>query len=532
MIKALIVDDDIEMLQGLANIINWEDYGFSIVGKAKDGFEALNIISEIMPDVVITDITMPVMNGLELIREAKKFKPEIKSIIISCHEEFDYAREAIRLEADEYIIKHTLTEGELINVINKLKIKIENENEQRENLSRANSVLNINKYAILEKFFIDILENNIIDKEEIYNRATLSKVALPTGNFRLITFFVDDMDEVLVQCPIQEYSLFKFCILNIIEDFIKEKEYINVFSYHRNNFALLYWDNTDEVFIKQKIISMVKEIQYNVQAILRFKLSVCFSCVYDSILNLKKAVEETEALRMAYFYQGAGEIITTNRVFKNKNTNNLYREFGPEFKGLLSIHKRSELMECINKLFERIVEGDYSPNSVNTLLRRLIVDIESVLSKYEVNMEAFQVKGDTLLMYRKTVEEALQYMFEKLGESRNITSRIEIKNVIEYIEMHISEEISCESMANYINMNSSYFSRLFKNEIGMNFSDYLANKRMDVATELLNNSDYSIEEITKAIGIESISYFYRAYKKITGNTPGDVRNRVRLFLNK
>ena len=130
MIRTLIVDDDIEMLQGLANIINWEDYGFSIVGKAENGFEALNIISEIMPDVVITDITMPVMNGLELIREAKKFKPDIKSVIISCHEEFNYAREAIRLEADEYIIKHTLTEDELIKVINTLKIKIQNESEQ------------------------------------------------------------------------------------------------------------------------------------------------------------------------------------------------------------------------------------------------------------------------------------------------------------------------------------------------------------------------------------------------------------------
>ena len=84
-------------------------------------------------------------------------------------------------------------------------------------------------------------------------------------------------------------------------------------------------------------------------------------------------------------------------------------------------------------------------------------------------------------------------------------------------------------MANYVNMNSNYFSRLFKNEIGMSFSDYLLNKRMDVATELLNNSDYSIEEITKAIGIESISYFYRAYKKITGNTPGDVRNKPDFF---
>lgn len=529
MIKTVIVDDDIEMLQGLANIINWEDYGFTIVGKAKNGFEALNIVSESMPDVIITDITMPVMDGLELIREAKKFKPNIKSVIISCHEEFNYAREAIRLEAGEYIIKHTLTEDGLINVINVLKTKIKIESEQRENLSKAIRELNINRHVIVEKFFMDIMDNNIINKEEIYSLSALSNIVLPRGRFRLISFFVDNMDEVLEQCPIEEYSLFKFCILNLFEETVKEKDYVNLFSYNDNTFALLYWDNTDEVPIKQKTISMVKEIQSNVQLFLKFKLSVCFSGVYDDILSLKEAVEETETLRMAYFYQGSGEIITSKIEFKNKDSNDLYKKFGSEFKGALSIQNRSELMECVNKLFARVVMGDYTPNSLKTLLRRLIIDMEVALGKYEVSMEAFKIKGDTFTMYKKVFEEALEYMFGKLGEFRNITSRTEVKRVIEYIETHINEEISCESMASFVNMNSNYFSRLFKNEIAMSFSDYIMNKRMNVATQLLSHSDYSIEEITKAIGIESVSYFYRAYKKITGNTPGDVRNKVRLF---
>ncbi len=84
-------------------------------------------------------------------------------------------------------------------------------------------------------------------------------------------------------------------------------------------------------------------------------------------------------------------------------------------------------------------------------------------------------------------------------------------------------------MAALVNMNSNYFSRLFKNEVGTSFSDYLVNKRMEVATELLGNSGLSIEEIVKAVGIESISYFYRVYKKVTGRTPGDIRNKARRF---
>lgn len=529
MIKTLLVDDDIEMLQGLANIIRWEDYGFSIEGKATNGYEALNLITEIKPDVLITDITMPIMNGLDLIRESKKFLPNMKSVLISCHEEFNYAQEAIRLEADEYIIKHTLTEDELIRVINNLKKKIWNEREQRDKLLKANRELNINKYVIREKFYLDIMDSNILNKEELGSRAALSNISLPESNFRMISFFVDNIDEILKKCPIQEYELFKFSILNIIEEITHGNAGINSFSYGRNAFALLYWDNTAEVQISQRIIYMAKEIRDSIQSVLEFKPSVCVSGVYKDIFSLKKASQETEALREAYFYKGCGEIILARKDYRNSDSGTLYKEFGPELKGLLSSHNRSEIVRCINALFERITEEDYTPAGAKSLLRRLIVDMEIAFGKYGIDMESFQLKGDTFATYKKIVEDALEYVFKTLRDARSVTSREEINKVIEYIETHLSEEINCESMANYINMNSNYFSRLFKNEIGITFSDYLVNKRMEVATDLLNNSDYTIEEITTEIGIESISYFYRVYKKITGYTPGDIRNRARRF---
>lgn len=529
MIKTLIVDDDIEMLQGLANIIRWEDYGFTIVGTAKSGLDALNMISSALPDVVMTDITMPIMDGLELIREAKKFKPDIKSIIISCHEEFNYAKEAIRLEADEYILKHTLTEEELIRVINKLRAKIQVEWEQREYLYKAYRERNINKYVILEKFYTDIMGNHVTDKEEVRKRAALSGILLPDGNFRLVSFFVDDIDEVLQQSPIQEYELFKLSILNIVEETAAVMEGINVFSYGKNAFALLYWNDTAEVRVNQKIVALVRQIQDNVQLILKFRMSVCFSSVYGDIMALKKAADEVEALRTAYFFEESGNVVTENVEFKNKDTSDLYEEVGPALKGFLSMHKHNELSECIENLFERISAEKYAPKDIRTLLRRLFIDMEAAFSKYGINMEHFQIKGDTFKMYKMITVKALEYIFEKLGEPRNITSRPDVNKVVEYINSHINEEISCENMAGFVNMNSNYFSRLFKNEVGISFSDYLVNRRMEVATELLSNSELSIEEIVKAVGIESISYFYRVYKKITGKTPGDIRNKFRRF---
>ena len=529
MIKTLIVDDDIEMLQGLVNIIRWEDYGFTIVGSAESGLDALNMISSVMPDVVMTDITMPVMDGLELIREAKKFKPDIKSIIISCHEEFNYAKEAIRLEADEYIIKHTLTEEELIRVISKLKAKIQAEREQREYLYKAYREHNINRHVILEKFYTDIMSNHVTDMEEVRKRAAMSGISLPQGNFRLVSCFVDDLDEVLQQSPIQEYELFKLSILNIVEEITAEMEEINVFSYGKNVFAFLYWDDTPEARIKQKVVALIRQIQEDVRKVLKFKLSVCFSSIYESIMDLKNAANEVEVLRTAYFFAEPGQLVTEKVELIHKDTNDLYREFGPALKGFLSMHKQNELSECIEDLFKRISSEKLAPKEIRSLLRRLFIDMEATFSKYGINMEHFQIEGDTFKMYKTITVKALEYIFKKLAETRNIISRPEMKKVLEYINTHINEEISCESMAGLVSMNSNYFSRLFKNEVGVSFSDYLVSRRMEVATELLSNSALSIEEIVKAVGIESISYFYRVYKRITGSTPGDIRNQVRRF---
>ena len=110
---------------------------------------------------------------------------------------------------------------------------------RQENLSKANRELNMNKYVILEKFYIDIMENNIIHKEEIFNRSALSNISLPTGNFRLISFFVDNIDEVLKQCPIQEYNLFKFCILNIIEETNKGQRIYQCFFISKKRFCFI-----------------------------------------------------------------------------------------------------------------------------------------------------------------------------------------------------------------------------------------------------------------------------------------------------
>ena len=524
MIKVVIIDDDIEMLQGLENIVQWPSYEVSIVGKAKNGYDGLNLVTELMPDVIITDITMPQMNGLEVIREAKKFKPDIKSIIISCHEDFQYAKEAIRLEADEYILKHTLTRDELLTAVLNIKDKIMRERLQKDNLIKATHKINTNKYVILENFFFDLMEKKAVTGQEIYESAEIMDVALPKDGFRAISFYADNYEDILARHPIHEPGLFKFAVLNIIEETAARHTDINFFPHGKNSFAILYWENIDDRLVLERIRRMIQQIQENVQMFLNVRLSACVGRQYNDIQCLQQSLLETEALRAAYFYQGPGQIIVFGAVTAEKDED-LYARYGQEFKDALATRNQETITGSIYAVLDAAEREQYAPRCVKALLLRMAADMAAMLGKSQISPDTYFAVGDTFASCKRSFCTMMEHMLQTMSEARNKSSRPEIKRVIEYIESHLSEEITCESMASYANMNSNYFSRLFKNEIGLSFSDYIMRKRMSVATDLLGNSSYSIEEIARAIGIGSISYFYRAYKKITGNTPGDVRSK-------
>jgi len=344
MIKTILVEDDIEMLEGLKNVIDWESFGFAIVGVARNGTAALGLVEKLLPDLIITDITMPSMDGFELISHTKKINPKIKSIILSCHEEFEYAREAMRLHASEYILKHTLTEETLVQVITKVKAAIDNET---------------------------------IQLQDFYGIG-------------------------------QSYQLAE--VNNLYES-------------------------------------------------------------YAPIL--KNAVKECDGILL---------VKTSKELIKNA--------------------------------------GDkYHPAPFRAMLSKLLIELAMVMpDSHGISVTSLQLKQGSHYFI-----DTIQVIAEKLSKLKYNTSNPEILKAIEYINDNLAEDTSCKAVSKHVNMNSSYFSRLFSKELGMNFSDFVLEKRITRASELLSNTKHSVDEIASMVGIESVSYFYRIYKKMTGKTPGDVR---------
>jgi two-component system response regulator YesN len=525
MIKVVIIDDDIEMLIGLKQIINWEQYGFTVVGEADNGEKGLELIRNYKPEVVITDITMPGINGLDLIEEAENIVPNIKAIILTCHENFHYAKQALKLKACEYVLKYTLTKEILVDMITNISRKIQVEESINKKFLKIDEELKSNKDILKQKIFKELIYNNDEDKDtlNIWREAEALNIKIPNKTYILACIFIDNLEISLSSAGVKSQVLDK-SLESIFHDVYNDYENYGYFDYSADTKCILLWEDRDVKegnSLSALLNSKLQLYQKSVKVGLGIRISITISSVYSDILKVREAFKECEELRNEYFYNESYNIV---RLKKEKWTscNNLYGKYKDEWIEVLLTGSNEKIINFIKKLSVEIKNFNYSPCIVKALFNNLIIDIKSLANKNGVEINC-KTGFDTMEECAKSLEKAIIVYGEGLEAALNGSFRNEIKKVLQYIDENLSQHISCDKMSEYIKMNTNYFSRLFKKEIGMSFSDYIIKKRVEKATYFLKYSGLAVEEIAFLTGFSNVSYFYKTYKKITGKTPKEIR---------
>lgn len=253
------------------------------------------------------------------------------------------------------------------------------------------------------------------------------------------------------------------------------------------------------------------------------KISSCISSVYDNLEEISDAYNETALLRQNYFYKGSGCVIIKKKQFSLcEAKEEINRQTDEIIMNLLS-GKTDSAVHCINELFKRLKTSNYQQEYVIKIFKRIIINIEAIAQERRFGVDSNNINTDTFDSLQQSFLIMLNEFIKKNKEQINKPKRKEINDILEYIDNNLDKTITCKNMAERVNMNSSYYSRLFKSEMGISFSDYLISKRIQKSTMLLLRTDMTIEEITKAIGLEQTSYFYHLFKKVTGKTPSEIR---------
>jgi two-component system response regulator YesN len=527
MIKVLIVDDEVLVRIGIKTLIPWEEHGFTLIGEAASGVEALQLLEKTDCDIALIDISMPEMNGLELMETIRERWPHMKKIVLSNHHEFEYVQSALRLGAADYIIKLTIKRDELLQKLNDLKGEIE-EN-QRKNQQDAKISYQLEQYGreVKEKRIRDLLLKQSTRQEIVRTLREYQIKELDT-QFQIALCSIDHYEQLLEQNKFQSEQLLNFTIANIMGEIVKKHGDVEYAEIGQGRFAVLG---------RSISVDMVKEIGGALQTFIRLSMSAGISeCLVD-LGDIRLAYSQAERALNHRFYRGNGQITPYGDLPSMKGADKLPPIF-PDLQKTLEMWNEAGLLEQLEAWFESCTKSEAWPpelirdqwvevlNQLSARISQLGGDIYAVEPYQEYYPLHMIRNGDTLATLCTWLTGWLPHYFQYAKQLLAPKWRSEIHKIVEMIEEQYHTQIRVSELAKMVGFQESYLSVLFKKEVGKTVIDYMTYVRLRKARELLQNPEYKIYEISELVGYPDSNHFSKLFKRAEGVLPTEYRSMV------
>lgn len=531
MITMMVVDDEATIRIGIRNSIDWSSLDIEIAGEAKNGREALSKAAELNPDIIVTDIRMPVMDGLELTRNLKELAPKTKIIILSGYNDFEYAKKAIELGVCEYLLKPVGAE-ELVKLVVKLKDQIINENKKRNDEISSRMLFNETLPFIQSKFLNNLLKEGVSDKKAIIERAAILKLDLSGPKYQVIIIDIDDYLLITEHYPEKDKDLLKYSVMNISEEILSSST--NGFVFFSEFDYLLGLINIKSE-TKTTIMDICKEIQFCITRYLKLSSTIGIGGIAGSLDDISTSYNEALISLRNKMYSGKCRIIHIDSVAKKHSTELLHYSTEDERELLNSLRTMNieKLYEIIDKLFMNFIEAKTGYNRIKSICLRIIMISASVLEEIGIKLESAvgeDFQPDIEIRKYETIESIetwLKRLFKSLigamQENKNNKYKSIVKVAIEYINEHYKQNLSLNDVAGKVYVTPNYLSKVFKQETGENFVEWLNQFRIDKAKALIGNIGAKTYEIAEKVGYNDYKYFSYNFKKYTGYTPKEYK---------
>lgn len=541
MLKVLLVDDEPFMIDVLKSMIDWSSCGFLVAGEACDGEEALKIIQTCPLDIVVTDLKMPIMDGLELIRNAKAGNPGIHFAVISAYGEFHMVSEAFKLGAEEYLLKSEMTSEQMLTALTNINARIEKE---RAELKMKEEQKMLERQAFLHnqqlKHYIDQNQGAIREKmlkELIWGGEFAGRKRL--RDFETLNIKINPLRKKLLMVQIDDYvrlesivwegdkMLLNFALLNIMEEVLQNFGTGDVFRDIPGQYVIIccFNDTVSEKVIEDKIYQIYMEIQRCVYQYLHVNTLWGASEISSGFKCLKDLYNHALQASRYCFVKGKGKLVNYLDLPKGGKLD------------LQSIHNRVERLRSllIYADHEELLKaaGSFKLEGV-VIPPENIEDVRELFNKYYLYIQDFAeelVVGDSL---RELLQRYRGYLRE-YGDINELNAWIEeilkaavlemsddssiVKRAKKYIHKRYMEGISLNDVAGELGISGSYLSRIFSREVGCSILDYIAKVRIEVAINYMTNSDLKVYEVAEKVGYNNVEHFSRMFKKITGKSP-------------
>lgn len=542
MLKIFLAEDEVVVRETIKRMIPWEELGFELVGEAADGEMALPLLLRQQPDLLITDIKMPFMDGLTLARLAKKEIPGLKVVILSGYDDFNYAKQAIGIGVEDYLLK-PITKNALIERLSEIRSRYEHEKTQKEYYEKFQREMQAYEKNSSRDFF-EALVGGSMDMMEVYKRAEKLGLDIVAEAYNVLIFTMNCDEDFSGQRD--EYSSWEAESLELLENFFAGHSSAMLFRSNIFSYGILLKGQRET--IEENTRACVDEIRKILSR--QDGRREWFLAVGQSVERLSQIQKSyhtaSRAFSQRYLYDEnilyydemetmehpGGQAETEDNAYLQKvDVNALNPAILQKF---LSNGLQEETENFVKDYFyaigqepmESLVFRNYVILNVRFSVISFIkglgcdtnemesADTEEVLAESGKNMES------AIAYAKKMISQAIEIRDQNSGNK----NRSILKTAVDFIDSHyMDEEISLNTVANVANVSSNHFSALFSQNMGQTFIEYLTTLRMNKAKELLRCTGMRSSEIAGEIGYKDAHYFSYLFKKTQGMTPSDYR---------
>ncbi|MFD2114577.1 response regulator [Paenibacillus yanchengensis] len=541
MLRILCIDDETIVRVALSTIIDWEVHGYQLIGTAADGLQALQLIEQQQPDIIITDLKMPNMSGLELIHHLADQAYKGKIIVLSNYGDYELVREAMKGGAVDYLLKVTLIPDELLTVLAKTRDLIYEEREEWEQHLSVQHQLSEQRQAQYNRIWQELLYEDEQQLPSIIREAIQLDMNIHPTTITGTLFYIkiDNYQEALATGKLKNKKLLQFSVANIVKEIISNHSAIHLIELTGGQYAVILLNNNN-IDNKQLAIRLVTLVS----TYLNLSVSVIIGDNFNNLQQLRLQFDDCKRASQATFYKGTPLIIAAHEVaFNNEYCKIAYTRWMTTIKQAVESNSNT-IATDVQTIIGEATTHFCLPEQLKEYAHILVTELESHINHLVKQEEVYDLtnlsfmRSEAYCQYKKQLIDTtsiqhfsnyliliLEMITEQFALLKQQVYRKEVIQIMSILHEKFHERLTLEHLASTVNLNTSYLCRIFKQDTGKSIFQYMNELKVNEAVQLLQQKDIRVKEVAALVGIDDPFYFNRIFKKMTGVSPSEYRKK-------
>lgn len=529
--RIMLVDDEEEVRKAMIRKMEWESLGFTVIGDAENGEEALEKLEQLEPDVVMTDIRMPYMDGLTLIAKIRERYPFVKILIFSGFDDFEYAKQAIKLNVTEYILK-PVNGQELAEILKRVRVSLDEEIRQRRNINMLQESY-LNSLPILRELFLNDLVRRTADMSGAAQKLREYGIdILSARKWLTAVIYTEQIERTEGMALYQHQELIPISVRGLVEDHVKPYYRFVVFNSADGITMIAAVDNNNT---ETGFVNLLNDICKESRRLLEVSITIGVGYACDTLREIGRSYQTAVDALGYRDIVGSGRTICINDVEPvSRGKLQLDAKGEAELTTAVKFGPPELIGDALRELAARMDDAKVHENQYQIYMLTIANCLIRLMQQYDLNMgEMFASEeryADIMrgVCKKETFAEELIpvacRMNEALNRERDNTTRKVILDAKTYIqENYADSELSVDMLCRHLHISPAYFSTVFKKETGQTYVNYLTEVRLQKAVELLEQTDDKTYKIAEKVGYQEQNYFSYVFKKRYGISPTKYR---------